>query len=226
MLTSAARETLAGVQTVIIDEVHAVAGTKRGAHLALSLERLDAMLADARQRIGLSATVRPPRRSRGSCPGRHRRTHHHRRPAGRQDVRAHVQVPVPDMANLENNSIWPDVEERIVDLIEAHNSSIVFANSRRLAERLTSRLNEIHAERAGIELGGHNPRVAGGAPAHIMASGQTYGAEPVLARAHHGSVSPRRPAPRSRTRSRAGGCGPSSRPPAWNSASTWARSTW
>ena len=56
-----------------------------------------------------------------------------------------VQVPVPDMANLENNSIWPDVEERIVDLIEAHRSSIVFANSRRLAERLTSRLNEIHA---------------------------------------------------------------------------------
>jgi ATP-dependent Lhr-like helicase len=60
MLTSAARETLAGVQTVIVDEVHAVAGTKRGAHLALSLERLDALLAEPAQRIGLSATVRPP----------------------------------------------------------------------------------------------------------------------------------------------------------------------
>ena len=60
MLTSAARETLATVQTVIVDEVHAVAGTKRGAHLALSLERLDAMLAAPAQRIGLSATVRPP----------------------------------------------------------------------------------------------------------------------------------------------------------------------
>ena len=93
------------------------------------------------------------------------------------------------MANLENNSIWPDVEERIVDLIEAHNSSIVFANSRRLAERLTARLNEIHAERTGVELGGPNPGVAGGAPAHLMGSGQTYGAEPLLARAHHGSVS-------------------------------------
>ena len=68
-----------------------------------------------------------------------------------------VQVPVPDMANLENNSIWPDVEERIVDLIETHRSSIVFANSRRLAERLTSRLNEIHAERTGLELGRGNP---------------------------------------------------------------------
>ncbi len=56
-----------------------------------------------------------------------------------------VQVPVPDMANLENNTIWPDVEARIVDLIEAHTSTIVFANSRRLAERLTARINEIHA---------------------------------------------------------------------------------
>ena len=101
-----------------------------------------------------------------------------------------VQVPVPDMANLENNTIWPDVEERIVDLIEAHRSSIVFANSRRLAERLTSRLNEIHAQRNGVELPtGHNPGVAGGSPAQIMASGQALGAAPLLARAHHGSVS-------------------------------------
>src|SRR6187401_2672684 len=59
MLTSQARETLRGVETVIVDEVHAVAGTKRGAHLGLSLERLDALLARPAQRIGLSATVRP-----------------------------------------------------------------------------------------------------------------------------------------------------------------------
>ncbi len=56
------------------------------------------------------------------------------------------------MANLANNTIWPDVENRLADLIESHNSTIVFANSRRLAERLTSRLNEIHAERSGVEL--------------------------------------------------------------------------
>ncbi|MGE0217288.1 ATP-dependent helicase [Mycolicibacterium sp.] len=187
MLTSAARDTLATVQTVIVDEVHAVAGTKRGAHLAVSLERLDAMLARPAQRIGLSATVRPPeevaRFLSGTAP-----TTIVAPPAAKTFDLA-VQVPVPDMANLENNSIWPDVEERIVDLVEAHNSSIVFANSRRLAERLTARLNEIHAERAGVELGGHNPAVAGGAPAHLLGSGQTYGAEPVLARAHHGSVS-------------------------------------
>jgi ATP-dependent Lhr-like helicase len=94
------------------------------------------------------------------------------------------------MANLENNTIWPDVEERIVDLIEAHRSSIVFANSRRLAERLTSRLNEIHAERIGVGTSAEpNPRVGGGAPAQLMASGVSYGADPLLAKAHHGSVS-------------------------------------
>ena len=71
------------------------------------------------------------------------------------------------MANLANNTIWPDVEARLVDLIEAHNSTIVFANSRRLAERLTARINEIHAERCGIELAADtNRQVAGGAPAH------------------------------------------------------------
>lgn len=188
MLTSAARETLASVQTVIVDEVHAVAATKRGAHLALSLERLDQLLDKPAQRIGLSATVRPPeevaRFLSGQAP-----TTIVAPPAGKT-FDLSVQVPVPDMANLDNNSIWPDVEERIVDLIEAHQSSIVFANSRRLAERLTSRLNEIHAERSGIELPStHNPQVGGGAPAQLMASGQADGALPLLARAHHGSVS-------------------------------------
>ncbi|UXA14901.1 ATP-dependent helicase [Mycobacterium sp. SMC-8] len=187
MLTSAARETLADVQTVIVDEVHAVAGTKRGAHLALSLERLDAMLPRPAQRIGLSATVRPPEEVARFLSGAAPTTIV--APPAAKTFDLTVQVPVPDMANLEGNSIWPEVEQRIVDLIEAHNSSIVFANSRRLAERLTARLNEIHAERAGIELGAHNPGVAGGSPAHLMGSGQTYGAEPVLARAHHGSVS-------------------------------------
>ena len=111
-------------------------------------------------------------------------------PPSAKTVELTVQVPVPDMANLANNTIWPDVEARLVDLIESHSSTIVFANSRRLAERLTARLNEIHAERSGVELAADgNLQVAGGAPAHIMGSGQTFGAPPVLARAHHGSVS-------------------------------------
>ncbi|NKZ13303.1 ATP-dependent helicase [Mycolicibacterium septicum DSM 44393] len=188
MLTSAARETLASVRTVIVDEVHAVAATKRGAHLALSLERLDQLLDRPAQRIGLSATVRPPEEVARFLSGQAPTTIV--APPAAKTFDLSVQVPVPDMANLDNNSIWPDVEERIVDLIEAHQSSIVFANSRRLAERLTSRLNEIHAERSGIELPStHNPQVGGGAPAQLMASGQANGALPLLARAHHGSVS-------------------------------------
>ncbi|GJO01556.1 ATP-dependent helicase [Mycobacterium marinum] len=193
MLTSAARETLAGVQTVIVDEIHAIAATKRGAHLALSLERLDQLAPDRRagppaQRIGLSATVRPPeelaRFLSGSVPTTIVAPH------SAKTFDLTVQVPVADMANLANNTIWPDVEARLVDLIESHNSTIVFANSRRLAERLTARLNEIHAERSGVTLPSEaNTQVAGGAPAQIMASGQTFGAPTLLARAHHGSVS-------------------------------------
>ncbi|MDP7703615.1 ATP-dependent helicase [Mycobacterium sp. TY815] len=189
MLTSAARETLAGVQTVIVDEIHAIAATKRGAHLALSLERLDE-LREGRgaQRIGLSATVRPPEELARFLSGQSPTTIV--APPSAKTVELSVQVPVPDMANLANNSIWPDVEARLVDLIESHNSTIVFANSRRLAERLTSRLNEIHAERTGVELpAGSNAQVAGGAPAYVMGSGQSFGAPTLLARAHHGSVS-------------------------------------
>lgn len=203
MLTSAARETLTEVQTVIVDEVHAVAATKRGAHLALSLERLDQLLDQPAQRIGLSATVRPPEEVARFLSGQARTTIV--APPAAKTFDLSVTVPVPDMANLENNTIWPDVEERIVDLIETHNSSIVFANSRRLAERLTSRLNEIHAERTGDvgalpsqavgppARGGvpmeHNPKVGGGFPAQLMASGASLGAPTLLARAHHGSVS-------------------------------------
>ena len=195
MLTSAARDTLAGIRTVIVDEVHAVAATKRGAHLAVSLERLDALLDRPAQRIGLSATVRPAEEvARFLTGGRATIVS----PPADKTFDLQVQVPVPDMTNLAEGSIWPDVEQRIVDLIEAHRSSIVFANSRRLAERLTSRLNEIHAERNGAEVpepvaasskGVANHRVPAGAPAHVMASGQSFGAPTELAKAHHGSVS-------------------------------------
>ncbi|MGH3578823.1 MAG: DEAD/DEAH box helicase, partial [Mycobacterium sp.] len=188
MLTSAARQTLTGVQTVIVDEVHAIAGTKRGAHLALSLERLDDLLPRPAQRIGLSATVRPHEEVARFLAGTSPTTIV--APPAAKTLDLTVQVPVPDMANLADNTIWPDVEARLADLIETHNSTIVFTNSRRLAERLTARLNEIHAERCGVELSSDaNPQVAGGTPALLLASGQTYGAPPVLARAHHGSVS-------------------------------------
>lgn len=189
MLTSAARETLADVRTVIVDEIHAIAGGKRGAHLAVSLERLDELRdGPPAQRIGLSATVRPPEELARFLSGQSPTTIV--APPSSKTIELTVEVPVPDMANLANNTIWPDVEARLVDLIEAHGSTIVFANSRRLAERLTARLNEIHAERSGLAPPSDaNPKVPGGAPAHIMGSGQTLGADAILARAHHGSVS-------------------------------------
>jgi ATP-dependent Lhr-like helicase len=195
LLTSAAREALRGVQTVIVDEVHAVAATKRGAHLALSLERLDALLPRPAQRIGLSATVRPidevARFLGGAAPVEVVA------PATGKTIEVQVEVPVEDMTRLDESetsplqgdadeprraSIWPAVEERVYQLISSHQSTIVFANSRRLSERLCARLNEIAAER---------PPVPGRfAPAQVMAqSAVASGAAAVIARAHHGSVS-------------------------------------
>ncbi|MGV9824484.1 ATP-dependent helicase [Gordonia sp. NPDC003429] len=206
MLTSSVRTTLAAVETVIIDEVHAVAGTKRGTHLALSLERLDELLDKPAQRIGLSATVRPPELVADFLSGAAPCTIVRPRATKTFDLR--VDVPVEDMANIPPppsapdteelddafsptaGSLWPYVEASIVDLIEANRTTIVFANSRRLAERLTARLNEIHESRAGAEREvPRNERVGGGAPALVMASGSTTGADTLLARAHHGSVS-------------------------------------
>ncbi|WP_313356115.1 DEAD/DEAH box helicase [Microbacterium sp.] len=207
MLTSRAGETLQNVHTVIIDEVHAVAATKRGAHLAVSLERLDA-LRTARgaqtpaQRIGLSATVRPidevARFLGGSAPV------DIVAPRAVKTFELGVVVPIDDMRNPPpppgpaagsgthdgepaeateiTGSVWPHVEEAIVDKVLENRSTIVFANSRRLAERLTGRLNEIYAERAAL-------RQAQGPTAGQDQAGATAGAEPVLAKAHHGSVS-------------------------------------
>jgi len=207
MLTSRAGETLRDVHTVIIDEVHAVAATKRGAHLAVSLERLDALRAShgnetAAQRIGLSATVRPidevARFLGGSAPV------DIVAPPASKTFELAVVVPMDDMTNPPpppgapaetadpaeaeytevTGSVWPHVEEAIVDRILENNSTIVFSNSRRLAERLTGRLNEIYSERIGAAL------PAATVPAAMMAqAGATAGADPVLAKAHHGSVS-------------------------------------
>ncbi|HEY7874558.1 MAG TPA: DEAD/DEAH box helicase, partial [Actinomycetota bacterium] len=171
LLTSQARDALKFVDTVILDEVHAIAGNKRGAHLALSLERLDALLPEPAQRIGLSATVRPhdeiARFLGGSRPV------DVVAPPSEKSFDLSVRVPVEDMAALgeptgeiasgsaagaeERTSIWPHVEEELLGLIREHKSTIVFANSRRLSERLCGRLNAL----AGEE----------------------------VARAHHGSVS-------------------------------------
>ncbi|HKS98241.1 MAG TPA: DEAD/DEAH box helicase, partial [Rugosimonospora sp.] len=164
LLTSSAREALRGVETVIVDEVHAVCATKRGAHLALSLERLDALLPRPAQRIGLSATVRPIEETArflgGSAPVEVVQ------PPSAKTIEITVEVPVEDMTEIATDeapsdarrqgadeprrgSIWPAVEERVLQLIEEHRSTIVFVNGRRGAERLCARLNELAWERAG-----------------------------------------------------------------------------
>ncbi len=194
MLTSSAREALEGVETVILDEVHAVAGTKRGAHLALSLERLDELLPKPARRIGLSATVRPVGEvARFLSPQRRVEIV---QPASGKEFDLSVVVPVEDLGELggspvsdegsgDRPSIWPHVEERIADLIQSHRSTIVFANSRRLAERLCNRLNEIAYERATGEAMPEDH-----SPAELMgAASSASGAPPLIARAHHGSVS-------------------------------------
>ncbi|WP_285649676.1 ATP-dependent helicase [Actinomycetospora sp. NBRC 106375] len=235
LLTSAARESLRGVDTVIVDEVHAVLASKRGAHLALSLERLDALLDAPAQRIGLSATVRPIDEVSAFLGGG--RPVRVVAPESAKTVQVRVEVPVEDMAALDGQgdnssgpgveeevegsaagaaqraSIWPAVQERVLELVEAHRSTIVFANSRRLAERLTARINELATERAQAAAAEREPveldddgtdepgadtddeaeelaPVIGRFPAGAVGqSGTAEPAEVIVARAHHGSMS-------------------------------------
>ncbi|MEA5121200.1 MAG: DEAD/DEAH box helicase [Propionibacterium sp.] len=199
MLSSAAAETLSEVETVIIDEVHALAATKRGAHLAVSLERLAASGRDP-QRIGLSATVNPVRQVAEFLAGD--RPVSVIEPPSEKTWQLSVEVPLDDMTELHanvgaegeavTNSIWTWVVPRILDLIEAHHSTICFVNSRRLAERLTAQLNELHAMRQG-EPYAQFDMPAGGTARSSASPGYDESSEvAIIARAHHGSVSKQR----------------------------------
>ena len=190
MLTSRVRETLRGVETVILDEVHAVAGTKRGVHLALSLARLDALTAAPAQRIGLSATVEPVDEVAAFLTGTGRpREVAVVRPPSTKSWDLTVTLPVPDLRAIEppadavddedvSGTIWPHVERAVLEEVVAHRSTIVFTNSRSQAERLTGKLNRLHARRVAAE-------AADGPDGEVE--------EPVevedIARAHHGSMS-------------------------------------
>ena len=237
MLTSKARETLATVEHVIIDEIHAVAASKRGSHLMVSLERLEEMCEHSPQRIALSATQRPldeiARFLGGFAAG----------PGGsavprsvtvvdagaRKELEVEVVVPVADMASLGETveppasagaaagpvrrSIWPAIHPRLLELVQSHNSTLIFTNARRLAERLAARLNELHLE--GQDREAQQAREGGDShgsdgPVHVGESIETLlqapppvplGDEQVgtgaadgveLVKAHHGSLSRQR----------------------------------
>ncbi|MBE1874562.1 DEAD/DEAH box helicase [Myceligenerans pegani] len=275
VLTSQARAGLAGVETVIVDEIHAVAGTKRGAHLALSLERLDELLELPAQRIGLSATVRPvdavARFLGGGRDDSGARAVSVVQPPADKKWDIDVVVPVPDLADLDaigtpgldvvgagaadryssdpyssaadavgaetvgadadraggtstvdtggasadsagganaagaghlsasgpggidltgaatgplrRASVWPHVEERVVDLVAGHTSTLVFTNSRRGAERLTARMNEVWAQRLGVRLDDPSETWAAAVPGQ---SGTAAGVTGPPARSAHG----------------------------------------
>jgi ATP-dependent helicase Lhr and Lhr-like helicase len=217
MLTSRAREFLVDAEAVIVDEIHAVARTKRGAHLALTLERLEQLAGRPLQRIGLSATQRPLEEVGRFLVGTGRDCTvidvGVRKPL---DLKIHVPVESmrePDAHDVTDpayggmgtaagggdlvgeglggtapgatsRSIWPAIYPELLQLIREHRSTIVFVNSRRGAERLAVRLNDLAAERA--EEGG-----AGGANGAARAAGEAApeGGEPAyIARAHHGSL--------------------------------------
>jgi ATP-dependent Lhr-like helicase len=171
LLTSRAREILSPVETVIVDEIHALVGTKRGAHLALSLERLEEETGRPLQRIGLSATQRPLEEVARYLGGGAGRRTWKARPVTIVDAGAkksfdlRVEVPVEDMSRpgeapgpepggtregpasaLAPRSIWPAIHPRLLELVRAHRSTIVFVNSRRLAERLAAALNDLAGE--------------------------------------------------------------------------------
>ncbi len=173
LLTSRARENLKGVRTLILDEVHAVAGTKRGAHLALSVERLERLVDEPFQRIGLSATQRPLEEIGRFVSGAREIELVDAGIAKELDLQ--VVVPIEDMrepgmsegqspghdlpgtgSEGSQQSIWPSIYPELLRLVQEHRSTILFVNNRRLAERLALRLNEL--------------------------------AEKEIARAHHGSL--------------------------------------
>ncbi|MDX6688518.1 MAG: ATP-dependent helicase Lhr and Lhr-like helicase, partial [Baekduia sp.] len=180
MLTSRAREILTGVEWAIVDEIHAVAQTKRGAHLALTMERLEHQAGRKVQRIGLSATQRPLDEVGRFLVGSGRGCTLIDTGVRKQlDIR--IQVPVDDMREPDahdvtdpavggmgtaagggdlvgvglgephaapSRSIWPAIYPELLEQVRAHRSTIIFVNSRRSAERLALRLNDLAAEPA------------------------------------------------------------------------------
>jgi ATP-dependent helicase Lhr and Lhr-like helicase len=199
ILTSQARSMLEDVQAVIVDEIHAVAASKRGSHLALTLERLEAHAGRPLQRIGLSATQNPLEEIGRFLVGPHREVtildagqrkqldlrievpvESMAEPGGPAPLGDHAHDPLEPVAGGESTrgSIWPAIYPELLALVKAHNSTIVFVNNRRSAERVALRLNELAAKELeqgqGVDDGKGND------------DGPLIPLE--IARAHHGSL--------------------------------------
>ena len=142
------REILSTVKTVIVDEIHAIADDKRGAHLALSLERLDALTGKRAPRIGLSATQKPIERVAQFLGGSDRALPDIVHIAQRREFDLAVEVPASELGPVTSHEMWDEIYERIADLVRAHRSTLVFVNTRRLAERVGHQLAKLLGEEA------------------------------------------------------------------------------
>ena len=190
MLTSPrAREIFRSVQTVIVDEIHTLAGNKRGVHLSLSLERLTHHAETPPQRIGLSATIRPlaeVARFLGGNEGDQPRPVTLIDAATPKAMDLRVVSLVEDFSALDGDSIWPILIPRLITLIEQHRTTLIFCKSRRQAERVANRLNE---QLAAGEPEAENVMLADGVVSGIGLMGTGTGSQPAAIRAHHGSMS-------------------------------------
>ncbi len=149
LLTAAkSREILRSVRTVIVDEIHAVADDKRGAHLALSLERLEALTRTPPVRIGLSATQKPIELVARFLAGSERPEPAIVQIAPRRELDLAVEVPASELGPVASNEMWEEIYKRLADLIGQHRSTLIFVNTRRLAERVAHNLAHVLGEEA------------------------------------------------------------------------------
>ena len=198
------RELFRTVRTLIVDEIHTLAGSKRGVHLSISLERLQHLAEQPVQRIGLSATIRPLEEAARYLGGN---TWQGEGEAGapvprpvtivdtayRKQLDLLVETVVEDFRDLTGGSIWPSIIPRVNELIEQHRSTLIFVNNRRLAERTANWLNEVRAAGGGAAFNPAAPLLVDGIAAGVGLFGMTVSpaarSAPDPIRAHHGSVS-------------------------------------
>ncbi|MFQ5733170.1 MAG: DEAD/DEAH box helicase, partial [Planctomycetaceae bacterium] len=179
LTASRSRATLLNVETVVVDEIHALVRDKRGSHLALSLERLDALTNKRLQRIGLSATQKPIEQTAaflvGTQPASANSLQEGTRPlpsslnpqpsslptvidVGHQrELDLAIETPASALGAVCSHEQWAEINERLVELIDRHHSTLIFVNTRRLAERLTHQLTELLGEDA---VGSHHGSLA------------------------------------------------------------------